>query len=61
MVVRTLTKAPNVEIPWDITIYKHAEIFGYIKKTHAGYLVFVKIIKPIIDDAMQSCLRGMAF
>ena len=35
--------------------------FGYIKKTHAGYLVFVNIIKPIIDDAMQTCLRGIAF
>ena len=23
-------KAPNVEIPWDITIYKHAEIFGIL-------------------------------
>ena len=28
--------------------------FGYIKKTHAGYLVFVNINKPIIDDAMQT-------
>ena len=35
--------------------------FGDIKKTHAGYLIFVDIIKPIIDDAMQTCLRGMAF
>ena len=35
--------------------------FGYIKKTHASYLVLFNIIKPIIDDAMQTCLRGMAF
>ena len=35
--------------------------FRYIKKTHAGYLVFVNIIKPIINDAMQTCLREMAF
>ena len=35
--------------------------FGYIKKTYAGYFVFVNIIKPIIDDTMQTCLCGMAF
>ena len=35
--------------------------FGDIKKTHACYLVFVNIIQPIIDDAKQTCLRGMAF
>ena len=34
---------------------------GDIKKTHADYMAFVNILKPIIDDAMQTCLRGNAF
>ena len=35
--------------------------FGDVKKSHTGYLVFVIILKPNINDSMRTSLHGMAF
>ena len=35
--------------------------FRDVKETHTSYLVFVDIFEPIVNDAMQTSLRGMAF